>query len=200
MLFLSAAGWASPYWPIGAMAIIVLFLYFSLDWINEKILVKDIGDSLWELDEGLDNYWAALSKIDRKWYEHEEHYKRNALNMQMMTEEQFARLKTPAFKRQQVRAQRLYNTHTYDILANPYYVNHFQYVSASVGSKRRSMIIDSDSDDGNNDTQSDLTRICLNLAFLPEQEGRAFQFSKTKMAEEIEMRMVNIKRQETVPD
>ena len=62
------------------------------------------------------------------------------------------------------------------------------------------MIIDSDSDDGNNDTQSDLIRICLNLSFLPEEQGRAFQYNKSKMAEEVELRMVNAKRQETVLD
>jgi len=152
-----------------------------MDWINSKVQLKSIGDSLWQLEGGLDNYWSALAKIDHRWSEYEEQYKRDALNLQMMTDEQFARLKDPVLKRQQVSAHRLYNTHTYDILANPYYVNQFQYVSASVGTKRHNMIIDSDSDDENNDMQSDLTRICLNLAFLLEQEGRSFQYSKSKM-------------------
>ena len=40
------------------------------------------------------------------------------------------------------------------------------------------MIIDSDSEEGNDSAQSDLVRICLNLAFLPEDEGRAFQYDK----------------------
>ena len=57
--------------------------------------MKDIGDNLWEIDEGLDNYWAALAKVDRRWYMVEERYKRDALNMQMMTDEQFARLEAP---------------------------------------------------------------------------------------------------------
>lgn len=65
------------------------------------------------------------------------------------------------------------NLHSYDILKNPYYVSRFQYVSAAE-IDRSKMIIDSDSEDGNDCAQSDLCRICLNLAFLPEDEGRAF--------------------------
>lgn len=94
-IIFSAAGWASPVWPLITTALICFLLYFSIDWINEKLRMKDIGDNLWEIDEGLDNYWAALAKVDRRWYMVEERYKRDALNMQMMTDEQFARLEAP---------------------------------------------------------------------------------------------------------
>ena len=51
------------------------------------------------------------------------------------------------------------------------YIEEFQYVSPST-ENRDKMIIDSDSEEGNDSAQSDLVRICLNLAFLPEDEGR----------------------------
>jgi hypothetical protein len=40
------------------------------------------------------------------------------------------------------------NTHTYDILANPYYAEQFQYVTPAVDDRSK-MIIDSDSEEGN---------------------------------------------------
>ena len=45
------------------------------------------------------------------------------------------------------------------------------------------MIIDleSDNEDDYKNMQSDLVRICLNLAFLPEQVGRAFQHNKNNL-------------------
>ena len=70
--------------------------------------------------------------------------------MQMLPDPQFKRLTSPSIKRGQVRAARLYNAYSYDILANASYASQFSYVSASVGRKRNLMIIDSDSDDENN--------------------------------------------------
>ena len=62
-------------------------------------------------------------------------------------------------------------------------------MSAAAGKQRANLIVDSDSDDGNNNVQSDLVRICLNLAFLPEDQGRAFQYNKDELAEYTEMRL-----------
>ena len=90
-MLVSKDGWVSPYWPIGAMAIFALVYYLIADKLN-KIIAKHwsqarIGDSLSFLDEGLLNYWSALSIRDKKWIIKEEHYRKNALNMPMMTEE-----------------------------------------------------------------------------------------------------------------
>jgi len=40
------------------------------------------------------------------------------------------------------------------------------------------MIIDDDDDEGNDAMQSDLVRICLNLAYMPEESAKSFKFSK----------------------
>jgi len=40
------------------------------------------------------------------------------------------------------------------------------------------MIIDNDTDEGNDAAQSDLVRVALNLAFIPESKARKFKFGK----------------------
>jgi hypothetical protein len=39
------------------------------------------------------------------------------------------------------------------------------------------MIIDDDEQEGNDSAQSDLVRVCLNLAYLTEDEAKYFQFN-----------------------
>ena len=51
------------------------------------------------------------------------------------------------------------------------------------------MIIDSDSDEENDSAQSDLVRICINLAYLPESKGRNFKYSKDSLSRETTQRM-----------
>lgn len=67
--------------------------------------------------------------------------------------------------------------HTYDLLANPLYLDDFQYVSASVPD-RHNYIIDNDQQESNDDAQSDLVRVALNLAYLTEDRAKSFKFSK----------------------
>lgn len=43
---------------------------------------------------------------------------------------------------------------------------------------RADMIIDNDTDEGNDAAQSDLVRVALNLAFIPESKARKFKFGK----------------------
>ena len=66
-MIISKEGWISPYWPIGAMAIFSLVYFLIADYMND-ILAKlgfkafRIGDSLSQIEEGLLNYWTAISK------------------------------------------------------------------------------------------------------------------------------------------
>ena len=43
------------------------------------------------------------------------------------------------------------------------------------------MIIDDDDDEGNDAAQSDLVRVCLNLAYMTEDKARSFKFSKNDL-------------------
>ena len=88
------------------------------------------------------------------------------------------------------------NTHSYDILANPHYVEEFQYISPSI-ENRDKMIIDSDSEEGNDSAQSDLVRICLNLAFLQEKEGREFQYDKDVLSSVAQERLASSRKVES---
>merc|ERR1712051_805856 len=135
-----------------------------------------IGDV--ELNEDIDNYWAALDAEDRKWSEREEDNARDALKMKILTDGQLERLKTAP----QPTGKTLQGVHSYDILANPLYLDDFQYVTAAEDD-RADMIIDDDDDEGNDNAQSDLVRLSLNLAFMTEAKARAFKFNKDGLKE-----------------
>ena len=67
--------------------------------------------------------------------------------------------------------------HCYDILANPLYLDDFQYFSSSLPN-RSDYIIDDDDDEENDCAQSDLVKVILNLAFITEKQAKMFTFSK----------------------
>lgn len=95
MIF-SAAGWESPAWPLGVMAFATGAFYLFADPMFKRFRRHSphyqIGDSLMELDESLDNYWVALGKSSLLWSQKEEAYRRSALGMQMMTDSQYETL------------------------------------------------------------------------------------------------------------
>jgi hypothetical protein len=70
-------------------------------------------------------------------------------------------------------------------LANPLYLDDFQYVPAAEDD-RAEMIIDDDDDEGNDAAQSDLVRVALNLAYMREDEARSFKFNKDAMKSTLE--------------
>jgi len=72
-------------------------------------------------------------------------------------------------------------THSYDILANPAYCEAFSYVSCDWGDKRVALIIDGDNDPTNDEAQSDLIRLVLNLGFLKKDHCDDFSFERAKI-------------------
>ena len=171
----SSEGWAGIKWPFLALFILLNIIWYFSESIH-KLLYQcfpglQIGDV--ELNEDIDNYWAALDAEDRLWSEKEEGNARDALKMKILTDSQLERLKTAP----QPQGKTLQGVHSYDILANPLYLDDFQYVTAAEPD-RDEMIIDDDDDEGNDAAQSDLVRVCLNLAYMTEAKARAFKFSK----------------------
>ena len=152
-------------------------------WIDKKIESMfpsfAIGDI--DLDEDIDNYWACLDEEDRKWSTKEEENARSELRMHILTDEQFDRLKTE----KQTTGKTLQGVHSYDILANPLYLDDFQYVTAAEDD-RADKIIDDDDDEGNDNAQSDLVRLSLNLAFMLEEKARKFKFNKDGLKEALD--------------
>jgi len=73
-----------------------------------------------ELDEDLDNYFNTLDDHDRQWSIKEEENCRNVLNMKILTEYTLNKLKTT-----KMGASHMQGVHSYDILANPLYLDDF---------------------------------------------------------------------------
>lgn len=124
------------------MVLFILSLFFWCgSWI-EKLIGKCfpslmIGDI--EINESIDNYWASLDDEDRKWSIREEENARGLLTSQLLTNDQFNRLKSIP----KTKGNTLQGVHSYDILANPLYLDDFQYVTAAEDD-RDNMIIDDD--------------------------------------------------------
>lgn len=97
-----------------------------------------------ELNEDIANYWASLDEEDRKWSTKEEENARSALKTKILTDSQYERLKSVPM----TEGRTLQGCHSYDILANPLYLDDFQYVTAAEDD-RAEMIIDDDDDEGN---------------------------------------------------
>ena len=135
------------------------FIYKRLcRWFPNAVRVGQL-----EIDEGLDNYFNTLDEHDRKWSIREEENARKNLKLKVLTDETLERFKTT-----KLGDSHMQGVHCYDILANPLYLDDFQYFSAFMHN-RKDYIIDDDSDEDNDEAQSDLVKLILNLAFLPEK-------------------------------
>ena len=93
-VFIDIRGWQGYWWTL-LFAFVVLFsLKCCGGWLVKKFEswfpALAIGDI--ELDEDIDNYWASLDDEDRKWSQREEQNARTALNMPLLTENQFRSL------------------------------------------------------------------------------------------------------------
>jgi hypothetical protein len=154
------------------LTVMVIFGGIIMKGFEKCISCLKIGDLI--LDEDIDNYWIALDEEDREWSIKEEENSRNNLGgIKIMPDGSFNKLKQSLSHKDKT----LQGVHSYDILANPLYLEAFQYVSAAQ-EEREKFIIDGDNDEGNDCAQSDLVRIALNLAFVPSSEHQELSFGK----------------------
>jgi len=176
----TAEGWVGIKWPfLVAFIFLNIFWYFG-EWFAKQLYKcmpsLEVGDI--EIDESIDNYWKSLDEEDRKWSTREEENVRKNLGSKLLTDDQFDALNAAT----QTEGKTLQGTHSYDILANPLYLDDFQYVTAAEDD-RNDMIIDDDDDEGNDAAQSDLVRVGLNLAYMTEEKAKKFKFDKTALTE-----------------
>ena len=135
-----------------------------------------IGDI--EIDEDIKNYWNSLDSQDREWsIKEEKNCRSNLGGMKIMTDDSWAKLKKAKGNHD---SKNLQGVHSYDILANPNYLESFQYVSASQAD-RGDFIIDDDDNEDNDAAQSDLVRVVLGLAFIPNPKN--FKFTSELLTE-----------------
>ena len=119
----NSSGWDGIKWTLYA-AFIILNIVWYLGEPIVKFLTRcfpglEIGDV--EVNEDIDNYWACLDEEDRKWSLKEEENARAALNMKILTDSQLEALKSST----QTKGKTLQGVHSYDILANPLYLDDF---------------------------------------------------------------------------
>lgn len=156
------------FWVFLGLIIFRNFLYKSLAALFPSIVrVADL-----EIDEDLDNYFNTLDDHDRNWSIKEEENARDVLNMKTLDDETLEKLRTTKMGEGHMKG-----VHCYDILANPLYLDDFQYFSPSM-EDREKYIIDDDDDEDNDSAQSDLVKVILNLPFLTEKQAKAFSFNK----------------------
>lgn len=86
-------------------------------------------------------------------------------------DDSFNRLK--ARKPKDMAAHTIVGVHSYDILANPLYLDDFQYVHAGIPN-RSDYIIDGDDKEGNDNEQSDLVRAVFGLGYMTSDQADQF--------------------------
>jgi len=126
-------------------------------------MLKDL-----EIDEDIDTYQNCLDDDDKHWTIQEELNMRDCYGIKTLAEQSVTDIYNGHMKSSEMHLQGI---HTYDILRNPNYVKAFQYFAAN-DNDREAVILDDDNVAGNDSSQSDLTRICLNLAYIDRQRLR----------------------------
>jgi hypothetical protein len=161
-----------------------VFLFFTVTrnfiyprlcaWFPNVVKVGEL-----EIDEDLDNYFNTLDDNDRGFLVKEEDNAREVLKFKVLDDYTLNRLKTTKMEK-----SHLQGVPCYDILANPLYLDDFQYFGPSK-EDRATLIIDDDSDEDNDNAQSDLVKMALNLAFMTEAEAKAFSFDKNAYSAQV---------------
>lgn len=155
------------FWFLAVTTIFRDFLYRHITRLFPSLRVGEI-----EIDEDLDNYFNTIDDNDRNWSIKEEENARQTLKMKVLTDETLEKFKTTKMDKSHMKG-----VHCYDILANPLYLDDFQYFTPAMDN-RNDYIIDDDDDEDNDAAQSDLVKMVLNLAFLTEEKAKEFSFSK----------------------
>mmetsp|Transcript_21710 Transcript_21710/g.16011 ORF Transcript_21710/g.16011 Transcript_21710/m.16011 type:complete len:569 (+) Transcript_21710:1-1707(+) len=172
-------GYLNPGMPLlicfWAMVVLFIFRGWLHSFMTNHFSFYRVGE--FEIDEGLPNYFNTLDDHDRKWSIKEEENCRNVLHFKILTDETLEKTQGGV-----ATGMTMQGVHTYDILANPLYLDDFSYFSAD-RDDRADCIIDDDSDEDNDAAQSDLVRMVLNLAFLPRNYAENFTFDKYAYAQ-----------------
>ena len=169
----SLAKWdhSAPMLTLFILVILGLFVGGIIKWIISKIIGRSLDVDL-NVDEDLPHYMRALEQEDKDWWVAEENNCRKVLGFKMIDDKTLANITANGTS-----SRTIEGVHCYDLLANPNYVQDFQYVPADVPN-RDEYINDDDDDDENNSAQSDLVRLVLCMGFMSENSARNFSFHK----------------------
>ena len=137
---------AHPAMPLIVMFWILLIAIVFRDFIYSSLArlfpsIVKVGEL--EIDEDLENYFHTIDDHDRNWSIKEERNARKVLKMKILDDYTLNK-----FKSTKKGATHMKGVHCYDILANPLYLDDFQYFSPSMDN-RAEYIIDDDEDEDN---------------------------------------------------
>jgi hypothetical protein len=179
------------YQHLPSIPLLIFFWIFLLGTIFrsylDRLLLKIFGFRIFEIDEDLDNYFNTIDDNDRHWSISEENNVREQFKAKILPDETLEKFKTTKIKE----GSHMKGVHCYDILANPLYLDDFQYFSPALPD-RETYIVDDDDEEGNDNAQSDLVKIILNLAFLTEKQAKEFSFSKDSYKTHLEGKLGNL--------
>lgn len=150
---------------------IYLFARAPVAWVMDKCCGKYMLHDV-EIDDDIDKYQNCLDEDDKRWSRKEE----EGLNKFGIVSK-FAEAEALIAKGKMVDPKmHLTGVYCYNILRSSAYYQAFQYFA--VDSDRAGLIRDDDEEEGNDEAQSDIVAIALNLAYLTREEIKAMKFDK----------------------
>lgn len=160
--------------PGAGQLLLCFFIYFiyivasnPISYLMGKCCKNLMLDEI-NIDEDIDTYANCLDDDDKQWTVQEELNMRDCYGIKTMDKKAIEDITNGWMKHESMHLQGI---HTYDILRNPAYIKAFQYFAAD-DNEREAVIIDDDHVAGNDSSQSDLVRICLNLAYIDKNRLR----------------------------
>ena len=130
-----------------------------------------ISSNTIEVDENLPNFFTAVKLSDCDWLVKENDYVKENYKFAFANESVVRKLDDFKLPKKPISGIAWYN-----LLANPAYVRGFNYISVDV-TDREDLIVDGDSEEGNDCEQSDMVSILINLAYVKQEAARTFTFT-----------------------
>jgi len=129
-----------------------------------------ISSNVIEVDENLPSFFTSVKLSDSDWLVKENKYVKDNYNFSFTNEDVVKQLDDWKLPKKPISGIAWYN-----LLANPAYVRGFNYISVDV-ENREDLIVDGDSEEGNDCEQSDMVSILINLAYVKQDAARSFLF------------------------
>lgn len=148
--------------------VIVLLRRFAYPLLSKWGFV--ISTNVISVDENLPKFFEAVKLQDADWFVKESNYLQEKYKFTFANNRVVAELDNWKVAKKPISGIAWYN-----ILANPYYIKDFNYITVDVPD-RESLIVDGDDDEGNDCEQSDMVSILLNLAYVRQTVAKSFQF------------------------
>lgn len=151
--------------PVLFIALVSFFIFVLQTWCKKPL--KKYGFSFSsnkiDVDENLPNFFNAIRLSEADWIVEENKYYNERYGLKFIDKDLQDKLDDTKIAKKPIQG-----IHWYNVLANPAYIQDFAYISCSIPD-RSDYIVDDDSDEDNDNEQSDMTKIVLNLAYVDDR-------------------------------